>query len=865
MSGQAIKILLIEDNPGDARLVHEMLVDAIVDRFDLIHVTRLDEGLFRINEKSFDVVLLDLSLPDAQGLDTLSQVQSMAPSLPIVILSGLNDEARAVQAVQKGAQDYLVKGHGDGHLLVRSIRYAIERKLEEGLLQKSKSQLAEAQRLARVGSWQWDIPSDKVTWSDELYRIFGIHEKEIEVTSDTYLQHVHPKDKKYLRLVIERACREQLPISHRHRIIRPDGAVRVLQITGRILVDEAGHSKGLIGSSQDITEQKKTEEALRARGRQQASVARFGQLALEGAELSDLIDNVVSLVTDTLEVDYSKVLELRPDEKSLLLRAGIGWKDGLVGSLTIETGHNSQSGYTLISGQPVVVEDFETEIRFKPSALFIDHKVLSGMSVIIQGERRPFGVLGAYSRRKKVFNEDDLHFLQAMAHMLAIAIARRRTEKMIEHQAYHDVLTGLPNRFLFEDHLSKSLAQARRSPRRIGIMFIDLDRFKAVNDSLGHASGDELLQVVAQRLLSSVRESDTVARMGGDEFSVLLSEIESVDSVTEVAERIIEELQPPIKLGRYRLHIGASIGIALYPQGGRDAQTLLRNAGTALYRAKGEGKNTFRFYSPTMRKKACDCLETEFELRQALERGEFQLYFQPQVEIKTHKIIGFEALIRWKRPKVGLVLPADFVPLAEDVGLLLPIGEWVLRAACRQNKTWEKEGLPATKIGVNLSPCQFQKGNLAAMVKQVLKETDLDPRLLELEITERLLMRNEEPHIAALHELTALGVQLTIDDFGTGYSSLSYLKRLPLGRLKIDRTFVRDITTDPSNAVIAKTVVGMAHSLQLKALAEGVETTAQLTLLGSYGCDEIQGFLVSRPLPADEAARLLTQGMNGVL
>jgi diguanylate cyclase (GGDEF)-like protein/PAS domain S-box-containing protein len=437
---------------------------------------------------------------------------------------------------------------------------------------------------------------------------------------------------------------------------------------------------------------------------------------------------------------------------------------------------------------------------------------------------------------------------------------RKRAEEIVRHLAYHDALTDLPNRTLFKDRLTQALAQARRKERTVAVLFLDLDHFKVVNDTVGHGEGDRLLRRVAERLTGRLRDGDTVARVGGDEFALVLSEITQVEDAAEIAERILRDFRRPWVLQGQEFLVTTSIGIALYPGDGDDAETLLRNADTAMYRAKESGRDSYQLYTAAMNARIVERLALENNLRRGLERGEFIVYYQPQVDIRSGQVVGVEALVRWQHPKQGLVLPAEFIPVAEETGLIVPLGEWVLRTACVQNKAWQQDGLPPVRVAVNLSARQFQQRGLTDTVAQVLRETGLSPRLLQLEITEGIAVQDVDFTIATLRRLRAMGIQIAIDDFGTGYSSLSYLKRFPIDAVKIDRSFVRDLTVNPNDAAIATTIITMAHNLKLSVIAEGVETEEQLAFLDQQQCDEMQGFLFSKPKPAQELKNILAQG-----
>jgi len=434
---------------------------------------------------------------------------------------------------------------------------------------------------------------------------------------------------------------------------------------------------------------------------------------------------------------------------------------------------------------------------------------------------------------------------------------RKRAEEQVRHLAFHDTLTGMPNRLLFNDRLDMAVVQAHRSQQKLATLFLDLDRFKVINDSLGHSVGDELLRRIAERVSGCIREGDTVARLGGDEFTVLVPAISHEEDAAKIAQKILEVIRLPFFIDQRELFVTTSIGVALYPSDGVDAETLLRNADTAMYRAKDQGRDNYQLYTPAMNSKALERLSLESRLRQALHNDELVLYYQPLIDLRSGQVRGAEALLRWRHPTLGLVPPADFISLAELSGLIVPIGHWVLRTACAQVRSWQQMGFPNLSVAVNLSSRQFQQTDLVHQVTDALERSQLPAGALDLEITESNAMQNAEISISTLGSLKDLGVSLSMDDFGTGYSSLNYLKRFPIDRIKIDQSFVRDVTQDPDDAAIAIAVIAMAHSMQLSVVAEGVETEEQLAFLRRNLCDEMQGFLFSPPVPASEFEKLL--------
>jgi len=438
-----------------------------------------------------------------------------------------------------------------------------------------------------------------------------------------------------------------------------------------------------------------------------------------------------------------------------------------------------------------------------------------------------------------------------------LAGSLQKANAELKHMVLHDALTRLPNRLLLEDRIGQAIGSCLRAGARCAVLFVDLDRFKSVNDSLGHFVGDELLRTIAERLHGAVRAEDTVSRLGGDEFVVLLRQVEGDDDVAGVARKIADLVGAAVQVERRELSVTASIGAAIFPEHGANTQTLITNADAAMYHVKKSGRNGFQIFRPTMSTFFPDRLALEHDLRKALERREFELHYQPKVDVASGGLSGMEALLRWRHPTRGLVHPGEFIPLSEETGLIVPLGQWVLREACRQNRAWQSQGLPPLRVAVNISAVQLRHDDLADHVLLALRESGLAARYLEVEITESVVMQNASGAVLMLDRLSALGVHLAVDDFGTGYSSLSYLKRLPIDTLKIDQSFIRDLSIDHSDAVIVEAIIALAHSLKLQAVAEGVEEKVQLAFLRSLGVDQYQGFLYSKPLSAAEFERFL--------
>jgi diguanylate cyclase (GGDEF)-like protein/PAS domain S-box-containing protein len=689
------KILLIENDPAAATEIRAALAAAGSGSFEVEGVRQLSEGLARLNKKGIAAVLLALSLPDSQGIETFEKLFAAAPDIPILILAGSANEALAKEAVARGAHDYLLPGHLDSYSLPRALRNAIERTAVE----------------------------------DALY------------------------------LERERAV---------------------------VTLNSIGDAVLCTDISGNITYLNLVAETMTGWRRQEATGKRL-------AEVFRIIDGPTrKTARDPMEMAMEQNRTVGLTVNCVLIR-----RDG-----------------------------FESAIEDSAAPI----------------HDRGGHVIGAVI----VFHD--------------VSAARAMSLQMT-HSAQHDLVTNLPNRLLLSDRITQAISLARRQNRSIAVIFLDLDRFKYINDSLGHAIGDQLLQSVSKRLLAGVRGSDTVSRQGGDEFVILLSEITYPEDAGTSAKKILRSLSVPHSIGGQDLHIDGSIGISIYPEDGEDAETLIKNADTAMYHAKENGRNNFQFFKAEMNLKAVERQSLEGGLRRALERKEFLLHYQPKVNLDTGEITGVEALIRWQQPDRGLVPPAQFVPVAEDCGLIVQIGRWVLREACRQARAWQDAGLPPVPIAVNVSAVEFRDKGFVECVREILAETGLEARYLGLELTEGVLMDDAESTAAVLQELKTMGVHLAVDDFGTGYSSLSYLRQFPIDVLKIDQSFVHQISADPDDSSIVSAIINMGKSLKHLVVAEGIETPEQRAYLQTQQCAEGQGYLFSRPLAAAQFAQLLQIGI----
>jgi len=618
----------------------------------------------------------------------------------------------------------------------------------------------------------------------------------------------------------------------------------------------ARQAAAMLGLRARLTELERAERPLRQRAAQQAGAADLGQRALRGLDLPDLMTEAAELIADKLDLAFSQVWELLPDGERLVLRAGVGWPADAIGSLIIPVDPHSQPGFNLLTGGSVFIQDVASEERFSPPDFIAKQGAASGFSVSIPGPEQPFGVIGGHVMRRRTFTDDDASFQQSVANVVGAAIERRRAEQDVRHRATHDPLTGLANRTLLIDRLALALENDGQRP---AVVFLDLDRFKLINDSLGHDVGDELLVSVAARLRETLRPGDTVARFGGDEFVLLLEHVAGAQTVRAVAKRIAAALKRPLDAGGDQHGVTASVGLAIAARRHRQPETLLQEADAAMYRAKQRARGSYELFDDSMLAAASSELRIERALRSAVENDELELFYQPLVSLGDGQIVGLEALLRWVNPDLGPVAPREFIPIAEDSGLIVPVGEWVLRAACRQMTQWtEALGTrPALPVSVNVSARQLKEPNFSEIVATTLRESRLAPHQLGLELTESVLLDGVTAPLDALESLKHLGVRLILDDFGTGYSSLSYLKRFPLDAIKIDRSFVSGLGTAGHDSAIVDAVLGMSRALGLLVVAEGVEDERQLAHLQERGAQIGQGYLFAPPMSGEALWPLL--------
>lgn len=689
-------VLHVDDDAASLIMAEGALEEA---GFDVVQAMNGEEALASFLANDPDLIIMDAIMPVMDGFECIRQLREMSAGthVPILMITGLDDLDSITRAYDIGATDFLTKPI-NFFVLPHRVQYMMRAKVTADALRSSQAKLDNAQRIARLGHWEWRTVSGELTWSREFGRILGLDQHDMQGQWQTFVGLAVEADREEMAAATRLAVAERRSVSLEFRVDGSEGLVRTVRLEAEPFVSDGGQCTQMLGTLQDITER-----------------------------------------TDA----------------------------------------------------------------------------------------------------------------QAQIHTLA----------------YFDLVTGLPNRAQLHEQLRIVLKSAIRTEEEFALLFLDLDHFKQVNDTLGHDAGDDLLKQVSERLLSVVRESDTisrpgnahedgpdhtVARLGGDEFVVLLGRIGRADDAARVAQRIAATISEPYTIGETEVVVTTTIGISVYPADGEDAETLLKHADVAMYHAKEQGRNGYQFYSRGIHEKTLERFSMERELREGIEAGELSLVFQPKIRMSDGQICGAEALVRWNHPTRGQVSPAEFIPLAEETGLILPIGQWVLTEACAQRQRWCDSGLPDFAMAVNCSAVQFTRGDVISDIKSAIITSGLDPRWLEVELTESLLMNDIESGIDSLQLMKSLGIQIAIDDFGTGFSSLSYLKRLPVDKLKVDQSFVRDLVTDSGDAAIVSAIVTLSRNLGLTVVAEGVETPEQFDILHGYGCHEAQGYLISWPLPVAE-------------
>ena len=669
----------------------------------------------------------------------------------------------------------------------------------------------------------------------------------------------HPDDVATSRAVVERALRrDRRAQTFVKRYVRPDGEI-VWASVDSLRFDRRRGEPFFYCLIRDITAQQRAHARLSRQAAEQSAVARLGRFALGEQGVDALTHEAASVVATTLEIDHCVVMELESDGSALRAVAGVGLQEGVLRGMRVPSPPGSLLALALSQSEPLVVEDVNADPRLRGEPLLKEFIVGSGMSVLVRTRTDAWGLLAVYSETVRTFEPDEVEFLAAAANVVSGAVERHRVEEGIRHRALHDPLTGLPNRMLALDRLAGALARRRRDGGTVAVVLLDLDHFKLVNDSLGHEAGDALLTALAPRLQDAVRPSDTVARLGGDEFVVVCEDLDGARAAVHVAERLVAAVRQPLVLGDAEHFASASIGIALAESADADPQALIRDADAAMYRAKERGRGRYELFDESLRRRVLVRLRTESELRRALERDELVVHYQPVVEVHDQSIAAVEAVVRWLHPERGLLEPIEFIHVAEETGLIAPLGDVVLRTACRDVADWQRrfDGEPPLMLCVNASATQIADTAFPARVAEIARHSGLAAGSLAIEITESVLVDEAHAPVTVLNRMRDYGLVLMLDDFGTGYSGLSYLRRFPLDALKIDRSFIDGLGADEEDSAIVTAIIGMARTLGLTVVAEGVENREQLALLMQLDCDRAQGFLFAPPVPADSIEHMI--------
>ncbi|HEU4738443.1 MAG TPA: EAL domain-containing protein [Solirubrobacterales bacterium] len=713
--------------------------------------------------------------------------------------------------------------------------------------------------LGERGRWRYVSP--------QVEEILGYKPEDFISDPGLWSSRLHPDDRqRALALESEEHLGNRDTAPAEYRMFRRDGEVVWMHDEA---VLEAGEDGVPVwhGVLYDVSERKETELELQRALSQQAVVARLGERAMQDSDPQELMEVATELIAKVDGVHSACIWELGRDGRRLNLRAGLD-DSVLGGGRRVSASRDSHAGAALDSGTHAIVSDWESETRHTMPPVLRTFGAASSLAVVIDGKNRPFGVLDVHATEPHRFTAKDVPFVQAAANVLADAIERHAADQALRYRVLHDSLTGLPNRLSFVDALGDALSKASISGSPVGILFLDLDHFKLINDSLGHHAGDALLRAVAPRLRAHLRPGDVVARFGGDEFGILIDRLADEGEALAIADRVASAFTQPFSIDDVDHFVSASIGVAVAGAGEErtvNAELLIRDADAAMYRAKEGGRARCVLFDAEMRAGAMRRLEVERELREALDRDEMALFYQPVVNLRSGEITGLEGLVRWRHPERGILDPADFVSIAEDSGLIEPIGRWVQERACRQAVEWHQlrpDSRPFD-VAVNLSARQVAHRDLPATVEEIIARTGLDPVHLRLEITESVLVDESATAISSLHALNELGVRLVLDDFGTGYSSLAYLNRFPFHALKIDRSFVDALGIEQEPTAIVEAIIGMARALSLEVIAEGVESEVQLAELRRLGCDYAQGHLFHPAMPEREVSRLIAEGALG--
>lgn len=841
------QILVVDDDDYIREMTREALEN---EGFKVIDARNGKDAITMFKKLNPDIILMDVEMPGMNGIDAVKEIRKISggESVPIMMVTGVQDTESIQRAYDAGATDFINKPVS-WIVLTQRVRYMLRASRAFRKLIISHTRLINAQKLAGVGGWELDPKTRKFRLSSQASSICGFSNTETIVPLNRFMLAIHPDDRTTLKRLLLQAIILGKPFTVDHRIILSDGSER--NVFQKVQILSKNKDSQLIGTLQDITERKMSERLEKDRNK-------VLEMIITNQPMQDVLDYLIYTVKT--QKPFSECVISFICDNRLYVKAASQLPEAIINMMN---GRSIDSkigccGICVYVGETVFVSNIELNpICENFREVLLSHQIQSCYaSPIVSGKGQVLGAVTIFNRKVYQPNDKDLNLLQSICKLASITVEQYKLSQELEHQAKFDSLTGLPNRASATEFLEQVISKASATNQKAAILFIDIDRFKNVNDSLGHHIGDLLLKQIAERFSSCTRDSDILARMGGDEFIHILDHVEDKNGALKVAQRISKAMEAPFIVENHTLYLHASIGISIYPDDGLDPITLQKNADAAMYYAKNLGGNRTHWFTPEIKAAAVEKLELENELRKALERGDFELYYQPQYSLKNFELSGFEALIRWNHPENGRISPSKFIPIAEESGLIIPIGTWVLNEACRQNKNWQVKGYGYFRVAVNVSVVQFMRDDFVEVVKQALDNSGLDPKWLEIEITESIVINDLKSISKRLIELQKLGIAIAIDDFGTGYSSMSYLHRLPINSLKIDQSFVKELNSESNNPLrirsMIKTIIDLARSLNLNIIAEGVENIDQYKFLAEMGCEMGQGFYFNIPKPATE-------------
>lgn len=842
----SLTILIVEDNPGDARLIQVLIAEENTIHCNFQFAKTLSEALIILSKSKIDLILLDLGLPDSQGIETFRKIKNHILYIPIIILSGLLDQSVALECLKEGAQDYLSKGEFDGKTLSRTIAFSMERK---NILNKFLKYAAviEASTDAIYGK---DLNGVVTLWNKNAEKLYGYTAEEMigQNISKIIPENLKNESSQLIKMIQSGKLIE----SYATNRVTKSGVVIDVIINAAPVFDDLKNIIGISIVSRDVSKIKDNEEILAIQLRIMKSLS-------ESVDLNSAAHNVLKTICEILSWPVGEIFAI--DQHDRVLRCVSIWHtveispefEEINNSMTFHLGEDLP-GYVWKQGETVWLTDLNQFSLGRQLQKLHPNKLKNCLGFPIVYKNEVLGIFLFFNDDKYELNIKFKFMFASLGGEMGVFIKRKRMEGDLLFLAEHDTLTGLANRKKFEINLAREITESQYTNKKVAILFLDLDFFKNVNDSLGHEAGDILLQVVAKKLKNSVRELDTVARFGGDEFAILLPDVMDLEIVQKIATTILNSIAKPINIKNHEIFVTASLGISIYPSDGKTPQKLLRKADRAMYAVKESGRNNYQFSHDLQGDNSRKSIFLETEVHHAIYKKEFVLYYQPIVEVATMDVVGIEALIRWHRDDGKILLPDQFIPAISQSKLIVKIGDWVLQTASEQFARWGASSLKF--VSINLSVQQFSK-DLIPLINDIISNTKINPKQIILEIVESTVMTHSEMNIDLIDQLKRIGVSISIDDFGTGYSSLAYIKYFKIDMLKIDQSFIQDLPDNPNAIAIVSAIIAMSKALNITVLAEGVETKEQLDFLKEKGCDLFQGFYFSKPMPEERLIAFL--------